>query len=788
MRLERVSLHRIGALADVDLDLTDRSERVVAITGPNGAGKSTLLEAALPGALYRRCPTRGTLASLATSRDSRVRATIANGRRWVLDHSLDSISGKSECLILDDAGAPVTSTAKVREADAWVARHMPPPEVLYASIFGAQGSAGLLALGRADRMGVILRALGVERYEALAARAREEARGATARLDTARARLVDEQLRSGDVATAELAEREASAAAERCAGELAEARAALEAGQAEAAQIDGALRDYEAAIARLAEDRTALADANGAVTDLAQRIANNWALLGRAGIVREAVAEVEALKARRAELVRTSDRCDADRVAAEREYDAKIQTHAATVPVSERARRVLRDREAIAAAAKSLDDLRFQVSTDHFALTNAEARCRSVEDQRIAGAEDRIGALRDGLKEITPECTDPVERARLTLYADDRAVRATELPAELQKARAALAEARETHRGRVEKLNAASALAARAPEVERAEADLASAERDATEASAEAKRLTVLTTQRFETQEAIRDLDRRLDAATKLAAEADQLARAEARLAELEPQHTEAVALAERLRERLVAAPEPQRPLAAPELAPLRAAVSRAESEHAEASARLAVARDAVARARGGAERVAELDAERLSAADVLADWTRLAADLGRDGIQAALVDAACPEIAAAANDLLHTAFGPRFTLRLETQRLGADAKRLIEDLEIIVIDTEGGREAPAETYSGGEKVILSEALSLALTAVAARQAGLVRPTIVRDEAGAALDPGRARAWVAMVRRCVDLIGADRALIVSHSAEVQELCDARFDVSTGAWS
>ena len=56
-------------------------------------------------------------------------------------------------------------------------------------------------------------------------------------------------------------------------------------------------------------------------------------------------------------------------------------------------------------------------------------------------------------------------------------------------------------------------------------------------------------------------------------------------------------------------------------------------------------------------------------------------------------------------------------------------------------------------------------------------------PSYTNDRAGAALDPERVRAYVAMLRRAVDLTGADRCLLVSHSPEVQEMCDARVEVA-----
>jgi DNA repair exonuclease SbcCD ATPase subunit len=122
----------------------------------------------------------------------------------------------------------------------------------------------------------------------------------------------------------------------------------------------------------------------------------------------------------------------------------------------------------------------------------------------------------------------------------------------------------------------------------------------------------------------------------------------------------------------------------------------------------------------------------------------------------------------------------------IETQRLAADGKRMLEGCEVRVLDSERGRDAAAESLSGGERVIVGEAVSLALTTLACRRQGVERPTLVRDESGAALDAGNARVYVAMLRRAAELVRADKVLLVSHSAEVQELCDSRVRVAGGS--
>ena len=56
----------------------------------------------------------------------------------------------------------------------------------------------------------------------------------------------------------------------------------------------------------------------------------------------------------------------------------------------------------------------------------------------------------------------------------------------------------------------------------------------------------------------------------------------------------------------------------------------------------------------------------------------------------------------------------------------------------------------------------------------------------MRDETGAALDPINARAYVAMLRRAAEIVGASHVLFVSHNPDVQELADARIVVADGS--
>jgi exonuclease SbcC len=167
------------------------------------------------------------------------------------------------------------------------------------------------------------------------------------------------------------------------------------------------------------------------------------------------------------------------------------------------------------------------------------------------------------------------------------------------------------------------------------------------------------------------------------------------------------------------------------------------------------------------------------------ADWARLADDIGPSGIQAMEISAAEPELNELINDLLDRCANSRFNVRFETTRLSSDGKDEIEDCPIIVTDSEKGREAAIETFCGGERVILDEAISLAFTMLSCRHSGAEGSTLVRDETGAALAPEFGPTYVAMLRRAADIIQAAHVVFITHSRELQQLADVQLHFEAG---
>lgn len=804
MRLEKLRVKGLGPFTDTTLDLASIPHQILAVCGENGAGKTTLVEL-FAGAVYRDCPTHGSLAGLATARDSWVEATVVTDQRFVVRQIVDKVSGKGETSIVDADGKALIASAKLTEGDAWLERHTPPSEVFFASAFLAQKGEGFLAQKAGDRKAALLRVLGLERYEAMAETARKRAATVRDDLRVLRARLDDEAGRAKTEAT-EAALALAVQAVEKAEAEVASASAALEAARAEDAQWTERRAVQRAALARLDDLTRKVADGERRIADLSERLGNNRAVLARRAEIERAVAEAAELDiairerdqiqaARRKALDDARIALDAARRLLTR---AKAAAALATEAHGAAVRREDVERREIEAAREALPEHEAELAQAVARSAAAAAELERLRSKTIAGAGQRIAALREGLTDVEMGAED-IEQARDIAHAalarDSAAVDdATTLPALIAAAQRETEQAaRQENSARLSLSIVRNALAregelpALAHEVAAAYARRIAADAEAEEALAEVgQRLAEGAAIEAEPDAPASDLTERRAALAPLLRLAPGLAQAEARIAEIQPQILTLTAEVETAKRERAAievedVPAPRIPGGQFELALEAATAARsiATSRHAVAARDAEAAREARARADAMAAEVAQTEQR-------LADWTRLAADLGRDGLQALEIDAALPELTERANDLLHECHGSRWTVRVESTRASADGKKQIEGLAVWVLDTQAGREGPGETYSGGERVILAEAVALPLVALWCERQGVERPTLVRDESGAALSAENAVAYVAMLRRASSWIGADKVLVVTHSNDIRRLSDATVVVADGA--
>jgi exonuclease SbcC len=802
MRFERLRLHEMGTYRDdVDLDFSALAGPLIAICGPNGAGKTTLLEL-LPGTLFRQTPTRGTLGALARTRDAWAEVRFVNGKSYTIRQTVDAISGKGEALVLDELGNPVLDSAKVRQFDEWAALHLVHPDVLYSSAFAVQGQRGFIDLRPAERKQVLCRVLGLERLERMATEARERARAHKSELDVLRARLGD--LEDPDLAALRAASEEARRRTEVTADRLRGARVALE--RATAAQDDVRRAQEIAEQRRAAGER--LEQCGSELADLGARLGNNRALLERAAEIHEAIDRIASLETGRAAARERLLGAAHDMRATASAFTAANrqlkQAEAAIAQVRARVTRIearLTDGPKVKRVAAQLPAVREKEVELGHKLDGFEREVQAHTDVVVTGKDQRIAGLRTGLEYLADSQasngprTPPVSAAaRAVLDEDDAlAVALERAPAELERLRGRIAD----HRGNLHltrsRLLDLERLAAQLPAIESAEAELTAgyeeiADAEATQRTAqqavdEAGRAhQVSITAHAQLTSPIEHITKNLQGLANYPALLTRLDQATARIEELSAQQTAALERQSQVTAELAALPDLQ-PGDQADLLLFEESLAIAQTEHDAAQQAVTAGAIALENANVVQHRRRAIEAEIATASDELSDWTRLGQDLGRDGLQALELDAALPALNDAANDLLHHCHGPRFTVELRTDRLSADGKRVLEELDVRVIDTVEGRDALAETYSGGECVIVGEAVALALTMLACQRSGFERPTLVRDESGAALDAQCAPQYVAMLRRAAQLIGADRVLFVTHNPELQELADSRITIT-----
>jgi exonuclease SbcC len=807
MILRTIALSGIkGYPSPARLDVAALPEGVVAITGPNGAGKSTLLR------VWRAVLDRSarlTLLAQAETREAWAEASFTlNGQGRTVRFSLDGPKGASEVSVLDDDGAPALATTSVRAYDAWTPTALPSPDVFLAAMFAAQGEPSFLDKTPAERKAVVLRALGVEKLEAMATRARYSA-------DTVRVAIAAKDMealtvrRGADVAAAEAAESAARTQATALESDLAHARADLSHARASHAALVAAYEDAVAAKGRADAAQRAFDEAHRLLQNVVDERDRLERKLVDAAAVEAAVAALPAaeadVEAARRALDETRTKLDAATAEAKAARHAAITAKAAltTATTRERSARIgAQGLEAVERHAAELPGLDARVVE----LTTArDAAAEQVEQLRDAGADvsaQRIEGLRAGLSELAcgeyPKGDAPTIAQRY-LDADDDIVRAAAAaPARLAAARTALSEARTALETATISRDAARQSAAK---VESMRA-LAAQARDAAEALVAAGREVETAVEREREAEAAevkaRDpyayasVDH--DVAVKVhyryrtdAARAPDIAAARAALAQVAERETAARAtLEERRRARDLAPEPPTVPPAPADLSGPERAIEAAERAAEQARAAVTRAEMAVEQARAAAARAAEIERERDVLDEKLADWLYVAETLGTRGLVALLVDAAGPELSEITSALLRECYGPRWSVTFRTTREGADGRE-IEDLVCEVTDANESSPDPrdATAFSGGQRVIVGEAISLALATIAIRRAGLQGCTLIRDESGAALDAETAPLYPRMLRTAARLAGAARVLFVTHDPTIPPLCDGVVRVAAG---
>ena len=167
-------------------------------------------------------------------------------------------------------------------------------------------------------------------------------------------------------------------------------------------------------------------------------------------------------------------------------------------------------------------------------------------------------------------------------------------------------------------------------------------------------------------------------------------------------------------------------------------------------------------------------------------DFNYLAKVFGPDEIQLCEIQAAGPEVSILVNALLEGCFDNKFEIRFRTQRPKADGKGMVDDFDVEVRNKNLDRTCLVDELSGGQFVLVNEAVNLGIAIYNMRQGeGIRYETLFRDETVGALDAANGKEYVRMLRRAMDLGGFHQVIFICHTPLVWELADRILSVGDG---
>ena len=174
---------------------------------------------------------------------------------------------------------------------------------------------------------------------------------------------------------------------------------------------------------------------------------------------------------------------------------------------------------------------------------------------------------------------------------------------------------------------------------------------------------------------------------------------------------------------------------------------------------------------------------EKAGAARTLNDYQTLAAAFGIDGIQYVIIRSIVPEIQGRANTILSAMTGGRMAVDFRTEHEVKTTQKIVNSLDVWITSLNGGCR-PYSSHSGGEKVKIALAVTLALADVKARRAGVQLGMLFIDEPPFLDADGTdayADALTSMANRNPDM----RILAISHDPQLKARFAQNITVTAG---
>lgn len=741
MKLLRAAYHAMSGFTGGSLDLRTIPPGLIALTGPNYSGKSTLLELPI-AAFYREWASRATsdISKWADSRESFVECDVELGDGvYRARVNIDGPARKSQAVLSrqrTDGTWQLMTDGKVSTFDDAMAQLVPPKDALLCSQFAAQNRAGsLTGASRAKRKDLFIHFLWLDHVIAMSDTAKACAAIAETTAMVLRSRIEGFERESSPELEAMLVD------------QLHESAQQVVTWQERSQTLAGQIAADDA-------ERQALTEV---VSEFTTATAERTRLAGVLEAATRGLAALPEMRERVTNQARADEsdsRTRVERVVAT--IDAKIADLTALLASADR----VRD------AASDVELLHTEIETVRTTLATLPAAKSALEGQiRDQRAAETIESVPCGGQGAFAACRFLAEALAAKTRLDGRT--GVELAGVLQT----LVDSGKQLQGRLTaaqgRLQGLKPTAAQWPAVQVAadrleeqqiqREDVVGTEED--RVGELRRRLTV----------ALQDYDVS-DAAYCLEMENTRVA-----VAALQP----TLDRTEGARSRVTV---------------LESGLAEARSEWTECARQLATVE------MQQADRAGALDALRAKqlkltalrprlteAEDALRVQTLLEKAFHRDGLPTLEIAAAAPVISQLTTDLLeHSGFGSRFRVDVTTLVPTSDGKEWKEDFAIRVWDNDRAKEIlDIGDLSGGERILVEEALRAALTIyMSSRHTHRVR-TCWRDESSGPLDADNRAKYISMLRRLRDIGGYDHVLFISHSTDCVELADTIVDVCEG---
>jgi len=775
MRLETLTLSGVLRFpGTVHINFSELPAGLIAIVGANGEGKTSLLEG-WPAAVYRKLPSRGDRRLVDVARPDATERTSfeatfidGDGAVFATTVNLNAKSRSSDAVIsrlLEPSENPhwhPLTDGKVKTFDAYIAEHLPPLHVVLASAFAAQnGTGSFVRASPKERKALFSSLLGLDHIADMGTTAAQAAKLIEDELRILDVARLNMRVTRDEMATATDTQRRAKEQLDRLAGEVDDNRGLLETLSKEREKYTVNAAAHIAACERLAELTTTaltfatdLQASDEAIADLKRqaealpekaqvalfrdlaaieaRIRNNQGLLDSRHLIEVACAEVDALT---------------------REIDSLQTQMGPERSALDIQRGVLNECGVTAAKLGGKEDLLARAQIDVEAIstvpcggTGPYASCSFLERAHIAQSEiDDLASL----PELQRSNARVQERTEQDIASHETLLK------QIQR-----------------DIEAATVKREQLQKVAEQKVKLDAADDRIRELRADQDAVRARSTEQLDDLKG--DINERLGARTR---ERDEFG---ARLADMEKTMTEVEVSvtstkdAHQRLEELTTKTEHATTLART----LEDALRQAQEAHAGAVARVEQLTDNQAQEARLERRAATLSAERV-------DWDLLGKALGRNGLPTLEMDAAGPAVASYANQLLDASVGSRFTLELKTQQDKKSSAGQKEVFTIQVIDNVDGGTRDVTDLSGGEQILVDEALKNAFLVFSNQRSSTPMRTCWRDETTGSLDAENAVRYADMLRRLQDLAGFDQVIFVTHNAEVSALADARIRVKNG---